>query len=135
MNEHLTEGLELANSVKVYLDWNDNERRWECAPVTMDGAPLDGHGEVEGDLDRRYWTAEDQAAADRANLSTLPTGAELIKLMADYLPGDTLDAVNNAAVLVKRAAEGDSNDEEIGALQNYVELLENILGFNWEEQA
>lgn len=130
MSNELTPGLDLANSVKVYLDWNDEARKWECAPVTMDGAPLDTEHPTEGDLDKSVWTEADKAAAARADETRMPTGAELIKLMADQLPGELLDETINAGWRVHRAAEGDSNDEEIAALREYVGLLESILGYD-----
>ena len=129
MSAELTPGLELANSVTVYLDWNDAERSWECAPVTMDGGPLDMLHNTEGDLDRSQWSDADRAAARRADDTPAPTGAELIKLMAQYLPEDTQIEQENAAHAVKRAAENASNDDQIQALQEYVAMLENILGF------
>lgn len=130
MNKHLSSSLDIALTVQVYLDWNDTETRWVISPLTMDGHPLDSMGGVSADLAELFQTKADKQALRAAKNHPAPTGAGLIPLLADQLPGEVMDPLLNAMIRARKAAEGDSSDEEIEALQEYISHLEGLLGFD-----
>ncbi|MGX5718381.1 hypothetical protein [Arthrobacter sp. MAHUQ-56] len=83
------EDAKIEQSVKVYLDWDEVNKRWEIDPVTVDGHQLDGLDGADTDLFKDFWTPEIKAEIETANAEPLPNAEQLILLLLEALPAES----------------------------------------------
>lgn len=81
---HVSEDFRVEQHVKVYLTWDDEAGAWYVDGPTFDGYPLDGLDDVSVDRSLSDLTAAELDIRERARHAPLPTGDELVVLLADY---------------------------------------------------
>ena len=83
------EDAKIEQSVKVYLDWDEVNKRWEIDPITVDGHQLDALDGADTDLFKEFWTPEIKAEVEAANEAPLPNAEQLILLLLEALPAES----------------------------------------------
>lgn len=83
------EDAKIEQPVKVYLDWDEVNRRWEVDPISVDGGPLDGLDGADTDLFKEFWTPEIVAEMEAANATMLPNADQLVLLLLEALPAES----------------------------------------------
>lgn len=83
------EDAKIEQSVKVYLDWDEVNRRWEVDPVSVDGHPLDGLDSADTDLFKEFWTPAFVAEMEAANATMLTNADQLVLLLLEALPAES----------------------------------------------
>lgn len=96
------EDAKIEQSVKVYLEWDEVNRRWIVDPVTVDGHSLDGLDGADADLFPEYRTPEFVAEMAAADEAPLPTADQLVMMLLEALPEEStaknaLSEIVNAA--------------------------------------